>query len=69
MESFGQSIQRHALAASPSNTIRPNLHYKCQKVQVANTLIKFQPSASWPDQKRGPGAFLRDEEEPELRQS
>jgi hypothetical protein len=31
--------------------------------------IKFQPSATWSDQKQGPGAFLRDEEEPELRQS
>jgi hypothetical protein len=31
--------------------------------------IKFQLSATWPDQKRDPGAFLRDEEEPKLRQS
>jgi hypothetical protein len=31
--------------------------------------IKFQPRVTWSDQKQGPEAFLRDEEEPELRQS
>jgi hypothetical protein len=30
--------------------------------------IQFQPSITWPDQKWGPGAILRDEEEPKLRQ-
>jgi hypothetical protein len=31
--------------------------------------IQVQPSTTWPDQERGPGAILRDEEEPKLHQS
>jgi hypothetical protein len=31
--------------------------------------FQFQPSTTWPDKNQGPGAILRDEEEPKLPQS